>query len=222
MMAAEMAVIRLTHVADLPDPETLIRRLQSQPQPAAVAAPAAPRPPQGGPRMAGVPHPGPEGPATAQGAVRAVSLAPAAQVQLSTFDQVVALIREKRDLKLLVEVENSLRLVHFAPGRIEFQPAADAPPDLAARLSQYLQAWTGIRWGISVTASGGAATIAETRSRDRLAAEADVARLPLVQAVLAAFPGAKIAGIRTPSAAVPAADEALTGAEDEWDPFEDN
>ncbi|MFN3607207.1 MAG: DNA polymerase III subunit gamma/tau, partial [Cypionkella sp.] len=28
MMAAEMAVIRLTHVADLPDPETLVRRLQ--------------------------------------------------------------------------------------------------------------------------------------------------------------------------------------------------
>ncbi|MFT4151468.1 MAG: DNA polymerase III subunit gamma/tau, partial [Paracoccaceae bacterium] len=35
MMAAEMAVIRLTHVADLPDPEALIRRLQSQPQPPA-------------------------------------------------------------------------------------------------------------------------------------------------------------------------------------------
>ena len=35
MMAAEMAVIRLTHVADLPDPEKLIRDLQ--------AAPPAPR-----------------------------------------------------------------------------------------------------------------------------------------------------------------------------------
>ncbi|MBE0553576.1 MAG: DNA polymerase III subunit gamma/tau, partial [Rhodobacteraceae bacterium] len=33
MMAAEMAVIRLTHAADLPDPETLARRLQSQPPP---------------------------------------------------------------------------------------------------------------------------------------------------------------------------------------------
>jgi hypothetical protein len=33
MMAAEMAVIRLTHVADLPDPETLVKKLQSQPAP---------------------------------------------------------------------------------------------------------------------------------------------------------------------------------------------
>ncbi len=35
MMAAEMAVIRLTHVADLPSPEELIRKLQSTPPPSA-------------------------------------------------------------------------------------------------------------------------------------------------------------------------------------------
>ena len=51
MMAAEMAIIRLTHVADLPDPETLIRKLQTLPQPSAPA-PAAPRPTGNGPRMA--------------------------------------------------------------------------------------------------------------------------------------------------------------------------
>ena len=69
----------------------------------------------------------------------------------------------------------------------------------------------------------GAATITETRDKDRLDAEADVTRLPLVQAVLAAFPGAKIAEIRTPcSLAANAAAEALPEVEDEWDPFEDN
>ena len=30
MMAAEMAVIRLTHVADLPSPEELVRKLQAK------------------------------------------------------------------------------------------------------------------------------------------------------------------------------------------------
>ena len=223
MMAAEMAIIRLTHVADLPDPETLIRRLQSQPQPAAISAPAAQRAPQTGPRMASAPQVSSKGSVTSQGAATAVALAPDAVGHLATFDQVVALIREKRDMKLLVEVENSLRLVHYAPGRIEFQPAADAAPDLAARLSQRLQSWTGTRWGVSVTGFGGAATITETRDKDRLDAEADVTRLPLVQAVLAAFPGAKIAEIRTPSSlAANAAAEALPEVEDEWDPFEDN
>jgi len=223
MMAAEMAIIRLTHVADLPDPETLIRRLQSQPQPSAIATPATQRAPQTGPRMASAPQVSSQGSVTLQGAATAVALAPDAVGHLGTFDQVVALIREKRDMKLLVEVENSLRLVHYAPGRIEFQPAADAAPDLAARLSQRLQSWTGTRWGVSVTGYGGAATIAETRDKDRLDAEADVTRLPLVQAVLAAFPGAKIAEIRTPSSlAANAAAEALPEVEDEWDPFEDN
>ncbi|MGB5065980.1 MAG: DNA polymerase III subunit gamma/tau, partial [Albidovulum sp.] len=37
MMAAEMAVIRLTHVADLPDPEQLLRRLADGPGPSAPA-----------------------------------------------------------------------------------------------------------------------------------------------------------------------------------------
>ncbi|MFN7597596.1 MAG: DNA polymerase III subunit gamma/tau, partial [Cereibacter sp.] len=145
MMAAEMAIIRLTHVAELPDPETLIRRLQSQPQPAAIAAPSAHGTPQTGPRMASAPQVSSKGAVTMQGAATAVALAPDAVARLVTFDQVVALIRDKRDMKLLVEVENSLRLVHYAPGRIEFQPTADAAPDLASRLSQRLQSWTGTR-----------------------------------------------------------------------------
>ncbi|MDO6523990.1 DNA polymerase III subunit gamma/tau, partial [Shimia thalassica] len=33
MMAAEMAIIRLTHVADLPSPEELVRKLQNTPVP---------------------------------------------------------------------------------------------------------------------------------------------------------------------------------------------
>ena len=68
MMAAEMALIRLTHVADLPDPEALIKRLQSQPAPVMGGPPAgggggtvhapmmrmAPVAPMRGPTMQGV------------------------------------------------------------------------------------------------------------------------------------------------------------------------
>ena len=44
-----------------------------------------------------------------------------------------------------------------------------------------------------------------------------------VQAVLAAFPGAKITEIRTPEAMQQeAAVQALPEVEDEWDPFEDS
>ena len=221
MMAAEMAVIRLTHVADLPDPETLIRRLQSQAQPVVGTVAAG----GGGTAHAPVAMLVPSAPA--RGAVmqggQALALAESQLQVYSSFPQVVELIRGKRDIVLLREVETFLRIVRYSPGRIEFEPAPGAAADLAARLSQRLQLWTGGRWGVSVVSSGGAATIAEERDKDKLAAEAVAMQNPLVLAVLAAFPGAKISEIRTPEAlAASAAAEALPEVEDEWDPFEDN
>lgn len=223
MMAAEMAVIRLTHVADLPDPETLIRKLQSQPQPTG-GAPTGGAPGGGmvhGPMARLAPSAPPRGPMMQGG--QAPMLASAAQPLLVSFDQVVALIRDKRDMKLLYEVEHGLRLVRFAPGRIEFEPAPGAAPDLAARLGQRLQGWTGARWGVSVVGSGGAPSIAEAREAEADTARAEALQNPLVQAVLAAFPGAKIAEIRTPEPPeAQAAAQALPEVEDEWDPFEDD
>jgi DNA polymerase-3 subunit gamma/tau len=221
MMAAEMAVIRLTHVADLPDPETLIRKLTTDPRPPAPTggAPAgggggtvhgavmrAPMAPMRGPTMQAT------APALAHGAVPLIA----------SFAQLVEMIRDKRDMKLLMEVETGVRLVHFAPGRIEFEPAPNAPPDLAARLSQRLQGWTGQRWGVSVVGSGGQPTIDEERNKEQAEEVAKARQNPLVQAVLAAFPGKIEIKVRTPEQLVAeAAAEALPEVEDEWDPFED-
>jgi len=219
MMAAEMAVIRLTHVAELPDPETLIRKLQSTPAPAVSAAAAPAHAPPSAPRMQAplVTRP------FAGSAMPAVAPSPDGLTAFGQFDDVVALIRHNRDMKLLVEVESHLRLARYSPGRIEFQPGPSAPRDLASRLSQRLQSWTGQRWGVTLVNEGGAATIGETRDASKLALEAEAAQLPLVQAVLAAFPGARITEIRTPEhLAGQAAEVALPAVEDEWDPFEND
>ncbi len=216
MMAAEMAVIRLTHVADLPDPETLLRRLQSQPQPTGGApAGGAPTQTTHAPMMRAPTH----GPTMSSGQATALAEIP----QFTTFEQVVALIRERRDIKLLTEVETSLRLARYSPGRIEFEPSPSAAPDFASRLGQRLQTWTGARWAVSVVSSGGAPTIAELRDQDKSDAEAEALQNPLVQAVLLAFPGARIAEIRDPETLqAAAAASALPEVEDEWDPFEDS
>ena len=222
MMAAEMAVIRLTHVADLPDPETLIKRLQSNAAPAPMPG-GAPAGGQGGTvhgAMARAPMAPMRGPTMMGGQATALAEAPLAVY--TTFAQVVELIREKRDMKLLYEVESGVRLARYSPGRIEFEPTADAARDLAARLGQRLQGWTGARWGVSVVSSGGAATIAEERDAEDNATRAEAMANPLVQAVLLAFPGAKIGEIRTPETmAAVALAEALPEVDDEWDPFED-
>src|SRR5690606_9815593 len=103
---------------------------------------------------------------------------------------------------------------------IEFTPAEGAPRDLAARLSQRLQGWTGVRWGVSVVPGATTPTIDEERDAGRLAEEADARENPLVQAVLAAFPAAKIRVNAPPEAA--AAAEALPPVDEEWDPFEED
>jgi DNA polymerase-3 subunit gamma/tau len=224
MMAAEMAIIRLTHVADLPSPEELVRTLQNTPAPA--GGPPAPRPaaPTGGAqavqqaqtRMAVAPTAAGQTTALARDAEQALAHYP-------TFEHVLELIRHNRDVKLLVEVETSLQLAAYQPGRIEFVPTDNAPRDLAARIGNKLQLWTGNRWAVSVVNSGGAPTIASLRDEKDNALRADAEAHPLMQAVIAQFPQAKITAIRTAQdIAASAVQDALPEVEDEWDPFEDS
>ena len=231
MMAAEMAVIRLTHVADLPDPETLVKKLQSQTAPGPMPGGAPAGGAYGGSGgtvhspMMGAAHSPMRGPMMMahNGGGQALAVAQAPGLALPSFANVIDLIRDKRDMLLLKEVEDGVKLVHYAPGRIEFEPSPLARPDLAARLSQRLQGWTGSRWGVSVVNSGGAPTLAEDRDREENTARAEALQNPLVQAVMLAFPDAKITDIRTPEALAAAAQaEALPEVEDEWDPFEDS
>ncbi len=228
MMAAEMAVIRLTHVADLPSPEELIKRLQDAPPPTPNGGPGggmavpshAPVQPQASARSSYVSAP--HGPAGAPTAALAQDVQ-TALARYPTFEHVVELIRTNRDVKLLVEVENGVRLMSYSPGRIEFTPTDHAPTDLAQRLGTALQRWTGNRWAVSIVADGEAATIAEIRDAADLALRSQAEQHPLVQAVLMQFPKARIKRIETPEQrAAKVETEALPEVEDEWDPFEED
>ena len=229
MMAAEMAVIRLTHVADLPTPEELVRKLPDLPPPGPGAGPGGGG---GGGMVAGGIDTGQamtRGGTVSAGhgggnTVQAVALdADQALARFPTFDHVIDLIRANRDVKLLVEVETGLQLAAYRTGRIEFVPAAGAAHDLAQRLGQKLQLWTGNRWAVTVVNSGGAPTIAAARDAAEASLRAEAEAHPMMQAVLSAFPKARITDIRTPEKLAAAAQtEALPEVEDEWDPFEDD
>ncbi|MFQ5622559.1 MAG: DNA polymerase III subunit gamma/tau [Paracoccaceae bacterium] len=231
MMAAEMAVIRLTHVAELPSPEDLVRALDG----GGAARPGGPGgnvpgvPPGGGATAAAAPR-GAAGKGKA-GAANAGAAAPAmvadpqrALSRFAAFDDVVALIHARRDIGLLIEVENHLRLAKYSPGRIEFEPTPDAPADLAQRLAGRLRNWTGVRWVVSVVAGGGGETLAQQGLRNRSDLESRALEHPLTRAVLAEFPGARITEVRTPE---PPRTETGDGEAEytgdpsgDWDPFD--
>ena len=226
MMAAEMAIIRLTHVADLPSPEELVRKLHN-----ATPPPAAPPPPGGAQHSQSMPTQASGTPMSARqpsnsGNGPTMALAQdtdQALARFPTFEHVVELIRANRDVKLLVDVETCLRLGSYQPGRIEFTPTDKAPTDLAQKLGQRLQACTGNRWVVTIVPDSNAPTIAEVRDEKENNLQTKALDHPLMQAVLAQFPKAKITAIRTPEQiAAEATEDALPEVEDEWDPFEDS
>jgi DNA polymerase III subunit gamma/tau len=224
MMAAEMAVIRLTHVADLPPPEELVRRLTDEG--AAAARPRPPAPTAGGPGggTASAARGTGGGQAAALSLVQGAAPAPRPHVEpapaeappealarFATFADVLALIGEARDLILLTEVEAHVRVVRYRPGLIEFNPAPGAPADLAGRLGQRLRGLTGARWSVLISDEPGAPSVAEERRRAEADARAEAENHPLIAAALATFPGARIGAVRPLGPAQPADEERVAG-----------
>ncbi|EGF90952.1 DNA polymerase III, subunits gamma and tau [Asticcacaulis biprosthecium C19] len=179
--AFEMALVRLCYAADLPGPEVLMKRLQN-------GEPLVPGPGGGGPGG---------GQSVSGGAAQAVrpqvqQVAPKPQ----TFDQVLTLIAERRDIGLRTDVEQYVRLISFKPGAITFELAPRAPADLVRRLSMRLREWTGERWLIATEGGGGAESVYERDKRENDAARARLKADPFVAKLLETFPGAEITAVR--------------------------
>ena len=181
--AAEMVLIRLCHVSDMPTPGDLVRRLLTS---GATASPSAPAPgPSGGGggvrAVAG-------GAPMVMAAPEAVSIAP----RLSSFRDVAALMESRREAMLHAHLLHSVHVVRFAPPVIEWRPRAEAPRDLSSRLAAILTEVTGTRWTIAVSAAQGEPTLAEQGNAADTARRAVASEHPLVRAILDAFPGARI------------------------------
>ncbi len=186
--AAEMVLIRLCHVADLPSPGDLVRQLAGKPP----ASPAGPPGPGGGVRAV-------TGNATSVGAASVAvqprheeTVSAPAGPRLSSFRDVVALVATRREPTLHGHLLHSVHLVRFAPPVIELRTQPEAPRDLAPRLAKLLQETTGTRWTIALSAASGELTMAEQARAADVERRETAADHPLVRAILAAFPGAKI------------------------------
>ncbi|MBC7950397.1 MAG: DNA polymerase III subunit gamma/tau [Rhodospirillaceae bacterium] len=206
LQAAEMAVVRLAYAADLPSPAELAEQFRANPP-----APRGPSAPGSNPGGGGAPaggggmthamagaSVGPAGP----GGATALKMAPAPEpVALppmpASFAEVAALVTEKREGVLAVALRNQVSLVRFEPGRIEYRPHASAPTDLAQKLSRLLAEWTGRRWTVTVNTHDPAEpTLAEQDITAERKRREDAANHPLVQAIMAAFPGAAVEVVR--------------------------
>ncbi|QYC09484.1 DNA polymerase III subunit gamma/tau [Brevundimonas nasdae] len=180
--AVEMAIVRLAYAADLPGPEEALKRLQSGDP---IGGGLAPRGGGGG---------GGGGGASAQLAARPVVQSALPNPQ--SFEQVVALIGEKREIGLQMDVERFVKPVSFKPGAIVYESVEGAPIELARKLAGRLKEWTGRTWLIAANGQGGGETLIEQQKKARAAERAAVEADPFVVAVLKAFPGATLGEIK--------------------------
>jgi DNA polymerase III subunit gamma/tau len=221
LAAAEMVLVRIAYAADLPTPDEVVRSLgegargnggapssSSQPSPRSEPSARADTQrgdgPRGGPRAALAAAPA-EMPADAPVARVEQTAVTAAVVR--NFEELVTLAAEKRDLALKSALERDVRLVRFEDGRLEIALETSAPRTLTGELSKKLSEWTGRRWMVIVSAETGAPSL-YAQAQNREAELKDGVRAdPLVQAVLARFPGAEIVNVRLPGVPPAAPDD---------------
>ena len=117
-------------------------------------------------------------------------------VVVQSFPDLIALANDKRDLATKSALERDVRLVRFEDGRLEIALEPSARKTLVNDLSRKLGEWTNRRWMVVVSAEQGAPTLHAQNDARRAELEQGVRADPLVQAVLARFPGAEIVGVR--------------------------
>jgi DNA polymerase III subunit gamma/tau len=215
--AAEMVLVRIAYVADLPTPDEALRMLEqngaaSLPVSSGTAARPAPASPVSSVASssmrtaAAVPRGGAEASLRPQAAAPAPGVESAPALRVTNFTQLIALAGEKRDVLTKGALESDVRLVRIEDGRLEIALEPQASRGLVTDLSRKLEQWTGRRWTVVVSNEAGQPTIrsqnlAEKSQRER-AAEAD----PRVKEVLARFPGAKLVEVRRLAAEPPETD----------------
>ena len=168
LVAAQMALLRVMHAADMPDPGGLVRKLEELASRPAVMVQAS-------------------GDGTAQaGATMQAPVVP----KLDWLD----LVEQVEHVSPLVgsTMRLGVRVVDVEPGLLRYQLVPGLPGDPAADIRRALNQVTGQAWVLEV-ADGEAQPSLEEAKAAKVAAEAEAMRQdPLVKAALEAFPGAQI------------------------------
>ena len=215
-MALEMLVIRMCHMASLPSPDDVIRRLgearAAEPTPKAVVSDRAPEqqgrrdvepqeamsPDDYGdidPDMMDLELAAPHEDEMPLAPLSGAAFVPQ-PVTFASFEELVAFVGSKRDALLKIDLEERVRLVRFEPPKLEIALVEGASSNLVSDLSQKLQRWTGERWMVALSREPGQRPLGEVR-REAMQAEIDrLKQAPLLKAAFSAFPDAEIIDVR--------------------------
>jgi DNA polymerase-3 subunit gamma/tau len=166
--AADMAVLRVIHASQVPDPGELARRLESG-APLAISTPAAsstasPASPAAGP----------------------VSRAPA------DFVALIELLYTGGKMHMAQQLHDSAGLVSYAAGDLAIRPVKPLPGEFTRDLAAALKALTDIAWDVRISDATAQPSLLQQDQAREAEAKARILATPIVKATLEAFPEAEL------------------------------
>jgi DNA polymerase-3 subunit gamma/tau len=168
--AATMALLRLIHASELPDPSALIGILQGdQPATAARQVPAA------------------------------APSAPTASLP-ADFPALVAFLEKSGRNQVALQLHDQVGLVRYVPGELAVKPLKPLGADWPRGLAEVLKSVTGTKWAVSIADDGAQPSLLEQEKMAEERVRADVLADPNVRAAMDAFPDAELESFSTKGA----------------------
>lgn len=221
--AADMVLIRLCYVADLPSPEDLVRRIGAAGGPtgggggAAIGAGAAALQ---GATARQMPAHGPDGGGAdtrprlmvAGGADVVMAAAPVVQVAHAPVEEpqsppqpaamprswreAVALVKDEREAILHGHLRHAAHVVSFAPGQVVVRFEPGVPSDATQQFRRVLERATGQPWRVTLSDAPGEPTLDAQGAEIIQFRRREAAEHPLVRAIMNTFPDAELGEVR--------------------------
>jgi len=202
IQAAEMILIRLAYLADLPTPADVVKSINESSGETPNVHPTG-----GGGNGGGQPVVN-AGQQTVQ-TQAAPQIMPQAETQAmaeiapevlsspQTFEDVIALADKMNERILRSNLVSNVHLVRFEPGTIVFQPGDNMPREFSHELTRFLNGTTDRRWVVTISLDEqGAASVQQREDAVQVARRDKIAQTSFMQSVMETFPGAEIAEVR--------------------------
>ena len=160
--AAEMALLRLIHAADMPDPASLMAKLSGEG--AHSVSPSAPAGKSSGP----------------------TALLPA------DFQELVSAVERGGKHLLAQQLHDQVSLIRYEPPELVLKPVRPLGADWSRDVAAALKSITNATWRVSLSDGAGEPSLLDQEKMAEERVRADVLADPNVRAVMDAFPGAEL------------------------------
>ena len=114
------------------------------------------------------------------------------KLNINSFDQLLKICNEKKEIKLKYELEKNVNLVHFENNRIEISFNDNLDKNFIKDLSLKLFEWTGDRWIITLSKSKGELSIKDKQQNKKIKNINSAKQSKLYKNLIEKFPDADL------------------------------